>query len=53
MPNIRTKVYSAYDTAFETWNVMDMNNQCLFFGTIDGLENWLIDNSDRYQEQAS
>jgi len=51
MDKNKIKVYSTFDTANDTWNVMNMNNQCLFYGTIDGLENWLIDNSDRYQEQ--
>jgi hypothetical protein len=29
---------------------MDMNNQCIFFGTIDELEEWLDSNKDKYEE---
>ena len=46
----KTDVFSTYDTTYQTWNVMDMNKQCLFFGTIDDLEEWLNDNKDKYQE---
>jgi hypothetical protein len=49
--NNKVQVYSTYDTCFQTWNVMDMDNQCLFFGTIDELEEWLDSNQDRYEEQ--
>ncbi len=51
MTNSKTKVFSMYDTVNETWNIMDMDKQCLFFGTIDGLEKWLDNNEDSYQEQ--
>ena len=51
MSTDKTEVFTMYDTINQTWNVMDMNNNCLFFGSIDGLENWLDENSDRYQEQ--
>ncbi|MCW8996027.1 MAG: hypothetical protein OQK77_09460 [Psychromonas sp.] len=47
----KTQVFSMYDTAYQTWNVMDMNNQCLFFGNIDELEEWLETHKDKYQEQ--
>lgn len=50
MNTSKTEVYSTYDTAFGTWNVMSMDNQCLFYGSIDELENWLEENKDRYQE---
>ena len=50
MSQSKTKVYSTYDTAHQTWNIIDMNNQCLFFGTIDGLEEWLDGNKDNYEE---
>ncbi|MCG6202706.1 hypothetical protein [Psychromonas antarctica] len=51
MSSIKTKVFSLYDTINQTWNIMDMNNLCLFFGTIDELEEWLDTNKDKYQEQ--
>lgn len=47
----KTNIYTTFDTAYETWNVVDMNNQCLFYGSIDELENWLDENKGRYQEQ--
>ena len=47
----KTQVFSTYDIAFGTWNVMDMNNQCLFYGSIDELEDWLDENKDSYQDQ--
>ena len=47
----KIKVFSTYDTIHQTWNVMDMNNQCLFYGTIDGLEEWLDSNKDKYEEE--
>ena len=48
----KMEVFSMYDTTYQTWNVMDMDNQCLFFGTIDELEEWLDSNKDKYQEQV-
>lgn len=47
----KTKVFSTYDTINQTWNIMDMSNQCLFFGTIDELEEWLDSNKDKYEEE--
>ena len=46
----KVTVYTTYDTAFGTWNAMDASNQCLFYGSIDGLETWLDENKDKYQE---
>ena len=51
MTHGKTKVFSMYDTANQTWNIMDMDKQCLFFGTIDGLEEWLDNNKNNYQEE--
>ena len=48
----KTEVFSTYDTIYQTWNILDMNNRCLFYGTIDALEEWLDNNKDRYQEQV-
>lgn len=33
-----TEVYSTYDTTNKTWNIIDTNKKCLFYGTIDQLE---------------
>ena len=52
MDSEKISVYSMYDSTHKTWNIMDMDNNCLFFGSIDGLEAWLVENSDRYQEIA-
>jgi len=50
MSTVKTEVYSTFDTTFGTWNVMNMANQCVFFGSIDQLEKWLEDHKDTYQE---
>lgn len=47
----KIKVFSTYDTFHQTWNVIDMDNQCLFYGTIDGLEEWLDSNKTHYEEE--
>ncbi len=53
MQSSKIKVFSTYDTFHQTWNVMDMNNQCLFYGSIDGLEEWLDSNKTYYEEELS
>ncbi len=53
MQTIKIKVFSTYDTFHQTWNIMDMDNQCLFYGTIDGLEEWLDSNKNHYQEELN
>ena len=45
------EIYTTFDTQHGTWNAMSMDNQCLFYGSIDELESWLDDNKDRYCEQ--
>ena len=40
-----------YDTTNSTWNVMD-GLECVFYGTIWQVEQWLIDNKDKYEEVA-
>ena len=52
MAGSKEKVTPIYDTANCTWNIMDANRACLFFGSIDGLEQWLVDNDDEYEEAA-
>ena len=47
---MKTQVYSTYDANYQTWNVMTNDNVCLFFGDINGLEDWLLDNQDRFIE---
>jgi hypothetical protein len=44
-----SQIQCVYDTQVHTWNVMQ-DKTCLFFGSIDGLEQWLIDHKDSYKE---
>ena len=44
------EVTTTYDTQNNTWNVME-GMKCIFFGSIDGLEEWLVENKDKYYEQ--
>jgi len=52
MQKEKTKVFSTFDPLYQTWNILDINNQCLFYGTIDALEEWLDKNKDKYHEQV-
>ncbi len=47
---IKTNVFVMYDGQCGTWNVMTADHQCLFFGGADGVDTWLDDNQDSYQE---
>lgn len=54
MEEEKTKVYVTLDTTHHTWNVMSMDNQCLYFNhNIDKMEDWLDKHKDKYQEQAA
>lgn len=46
----KIKVFAMYDSANETWDVMTFDKKCLFYGTVDGLETWLDEHSDAYEE---
>ena len=48
---MKIKVETMYDNQNGTWNVMDMDKNCLFFGTIDGLEAWLDENKKTHVEE--
>ena len=39
-----TSVYVTFDTAFATWNVMNENGNCEFYGTADELDLFLEEN---------
>jgi hypothetical protein len=39
-----------YDTENDTWNVMNIDNRCIFYGSINELEEWLILNEAEYYE---
>jgi hypothetical protein len=47
---MKTKVYTTFDSANRTWNVMDYDNNCLFYGNIEQLEDWLDTNKGVYYE---
>ena len=42
-------VYVTYDTQTSTWNIMN-GSECLFYGTVWQVEEWLIKNNDKYTE---
>ena len=46
----KEEVFVIFDGCCETWNVMTADRQCLFYGTADGVDDWLAENQDRYQE---
>jgi len=51
---MRTKVYPTFDVQNETWNIIQKDNRdCLFYGDIDQVEQWLVDNADNYVEDNS
>ena len=45
-------IYCMYDMQHKTQNIMNVvADQCIFYGDIDGLENWLDVNEGRYIEE--
>ena len=46
----KTKVFVMFDDKCCTWNVMTADHECLYFGTADGVDDWLDENQERYQE---
>ncbi len=46
-------VYVTFDSIHNTWNVVNSDNQCVFFGNIDEMEEWLFENKDKYLEQVA
>lgn len=48
--NFKIKVFVMYDGQCCTWNVMTAEHQCLFFGTADEADTWLLENNERYLE---
>jgi len=43
-------VFVTFDTMFSTWNAITDLGEVVFYGTIDGLEQFLVDNADKYTE---
>jgi hypothetical protein len=48
--NKMIEVYVTYSTTNETWDVMSMDNKCLFYGDVWEVEQWLIDNKSTHTE---
>lgn len=49
--NTKIKVYTTYDYPNDTWDVLEEDsNNCLVFGSIDKIEEWLTDHSDTHEE---
>jgi hypothetical protein len=48
--NMKQPVYTTYDPTYETWNAVNQQNECVFYGSIHELEQWLQDNNDFYEE---
>jgi len=48
----KRKIFCMFDMQNKTWNIMDAEeNTCIFYGDIDGVENWLVENEGMYEEQ--
>jgi len=48
----KRKVFCMYDMQHKTWNIMAAaDNTCIYYGDIDGLENWLVENKGNYTEE--
>jgi hypothetical protein len=45
-----THIYTTFDSHNRTWNAMNMDNICLFYGSVDELEEWLDENKRNYYE---
>ena len=45
-----THIYTTFDSHNRTWNAMSMANICLFYGSVDELEEWLVENKCNYYE---
>lgn len=44
-----SEVEVTFDCQFQTWNVM-LDGKCIEWGNIFDVENWLVDNKDKYFE---
>jgi hypothetical protein len=44
------EIYCTYDVTHGTWNIME-NTSCIFYGSVLELEEFLIENKDKYYEQ--
>ena len=39
-----------FDTKYNTWNVM-LGGLCIYYGTVDSVEDWLIEHEIKYKEE--
>lgn len=46
----KLKVFVMFDSQCCTWNVMGANRECLFFGSAEDVDDWLIENKDSHEE---
>ena len=48
----KIKIYCMYDIRHKTWNIMDSKeNNCIFYGDIDCVEKWIVENKETYDEE--
>jgi len=47
------RVFVTFDTLFGTWNVLTDLGEVIFYGRIDEMEQFLVDNADKYTESES
>lgn len=45
-------VYLTFDVSNRTWNVMSLENECLYYGDIWQAEDWLIENKSTHEEEV-
>ena len=53
MSNSKIKVYATYDTHNGTWNVMNDDNECMFYGDIEAIELWMLEHIETHYEEVS
>ena len=46
----RTIVYATFDTQNKTWNVVKLDRECIFYGTVFQVDEWLEGNKHLYKE---
>ena len=44
------EVYVTFDTSNETWNVMNMDNVCLSYGSVWEIEEWIDEHINTHVE---
>ncbi len=49
----KTKVFVICDSINSTWDIMSMDRNCIFYGTVEQVEEWLVEHSSTHEEQIS